>query len=137
MFATTARSGSQSNVLSSGNLVALHVRWPGNRLDQNFPIDLVLEVEEHLLSVRFQPKLLAKLKRQLLGGGRDRNPELRLRVRLRYCYVKVISDSINILPESKYESKILDGKFLVQESGEVAPGNREGVRRNLGRKRCR
>ena len=36
-------------------LVALHVRWLGNRLDARFPLNLRLEVEEHVLKIPSKP----------------------------------------------------------------------------------
>jgi hypothetical protein len=48
------------------NLVALSVRWPGNRLEDSFPLDLVLEVEEHHLPVRLKPSFLRRMGRKLL-----------------------------------------------------------------------
>jgi hypothetical protein len=70
------------------NLVALHVRWPGNRLDSSFPLKLTLEVEEHHLSVHLKPHQLRRVLRNLTGRAGELDPELRLRVRLRYCYVR-------------------------------------------------
>jgi hypothetical protein len=51
------------------NLVALQARWVGNRLDTRFPLNLLLEVEEHRLSVRVRPGLL-----QRIGQGLPARP---------------------------------------------------------------
>jgi hypothetical protein len=98
------------------NLVALQARWVGNRLGTRFPLNLLLEVEEHSLSIRVKPGLL-----QRIGHGLSRQsdaPEqvLQLRVRLRHCYVRYRSAEIDIIGESKYESAISDGKFEIRTS---------------------
>jgi hypothetical protein len=98
------------------NLVALDVRWPGNRIGGKFPLNLLLEVEEHHLTVHTQPSLLQRIG-QGLSGQIDANDQvLRLRVRLRHCYVRYRSDQIEIIPESKYRSAIVEGGFELHTS---------------------
>jgi hypothetical protein len=96
------------------NLVALDVRWPGNRIDSKFPIDLLLEVEEHHLAVRTNPGLLRRISRSLGGQAATREQFLRLRIRLRFCYVRYRSDAINVIAGTKYESAITEGEFTTR-----------------------
>jgi hypothetical protein len=95
-------------------LVALHVRAPGNRLCNKFPLDLLLEVEEHHIAIRLKPSLLKRIGRSLSGQFETALREIRLRVRLRYCYVRYRSGEMRIDPDSKYESAILEGKFEIR-----------------------
>ena len=113
------------------NLVALHVRWPGNRLDDSFPLNLILEVEEHHLLVPLKPRLLQKI-RNLPGRANAPDEELRLRIRLRYCYVRHHSDDIEISPESKYQSMILEGKFQTHMSETLHTASRRNFGAKLG-----
>jgi hypothetical protein len=98
------------------NLVALHVRWPGNRMGSKFPVDLLLEVEEHHLAVPIKPGLLRRIGQNLTGQAGAAEQVLRLRVRLRFCYVRYRSDAINIIADSKYESAITEGEFNTRTS---------------------
>ena len=93
------------------NLVALQVRWPGNRMGAKFPINLLLEVEEHHLAVHIKPGLLRRIGQNLTGHGSISEQVLRLRVRLRFCYIRRRSEAINIIADSKYESAITEGEF--------------------------
>jgi hypothetical protein len=93
------------------NLVALHVRWPGNRLGRKFPINLLLEVEDHHLEIRIKPGVLERIGQGLSGQTGSADQVLRLRIRLRHCYVRYRSREIDIIGDSKYESPIAEGKF--------------------------
>ena len=98
------------------NLVALDARWPGNRLGRRFPVDLLLEVEAHQLAVPGRPGLWRRI-----GQGFTRQTEpgekgVQLRVRLRHCYVRCQSNDLTIVPESKYQCPISEGKVTVRTS---------------------
>jgi hypothetical protein len=92
------------SVYAFENLVGLEVRWPGNRLGGRFPLDLRLAVEEHLLSVQLKPGWLRRTRSAT-------EQVLRLRVRLRFCYIRYRSDAIKIVFDSMYERAIVEGKF--------------------------
>jgi hypothetical protein len=96
------------------NLVALQARWVGNRLDTRFPLNLLLEVEEHRLSISVKPGLLQRIGQSLSRQGATVEQVLQLRIRVRHCYVRYRSTEIDIVGESKYENAISDGKFNVK-----------------------
>jgi hypothetical protein len=98
------------------NLVALQARWVGNRLGTRFPLNLLLEVEEHCLSIRVKPGLLQRIGQSLYRQSDATEQVLQLRIRLRHCYVRYRSAEIGIVGESKYESVISDGKFEIRTS---------------------
>jgi hypothetical protein len=119
------------------NLVGLHVRWPGNRLGTKFPLKLLLEIEAHDLKVRVKPGKLQRLRRSLSGRENPDEQTLRLRVRLRYCYVRFNSNEIYLVPDSKYQWAITEGEFetnLAAKSRAVAKshlGARAGAQATL------
>lgn len=98
-------------------LVALHVRWPGNRVGTSFPLNLRLEVDEHHVAIPTTPGLLTRLSRRLSGRNTNADGVLRLRIRIRHCHVRYHSQEIAIIAESKYESAIVEGRFQAGISG--------------------
>ena len=97
-------------------LVALQARWVGNRLGRRFPLNLLLEVEEHRLAIRIKSGLLQRIGQSLHRQSDAAEPVLQLRIRLRHCYVRYRSAEIDIVSESKYQSVISDGKFEIRTS---------------------
>ncbi len=98
------------------SFVALHVRWPGNRLDSRFPLNLLLEVEEHHLTIRLRPNFLKRIGQNLIGQAGPVERAIRLRVRLSHCYIRHRSKTIDVIASSKYESTIVEGKFSTRAS---------------------
>jgi hypothetical protein len=93
------------------NLVALDVRWPGNRLGRRFPLNIVLEVEQFLLTVPVKPSLLHRLASHFPGQSGTSDETLKLRVRLRHCYVRYFSSDIRIVADTKYQCPVTDGHY--------------------------
>jgi hypothetical protein len=116
------------------NLVALHVWWPGNHLNKRFPLNLLLEVEEHHLSLPQRPNLLRRIGHSLSAQTDAADQALRLRVRLRYCYIRCRSSAIEIVGESKYESAILAGTYETCTSRKSLTTKTSGVSAGLGGK---
>lgn len=112
------------------NLVALDVRWPGNRLGKRFPLNLLLEVEEHHLSIPIKPSLLQRVTQELKGQTDAADPVVRLRVRLRHCYVRYRSNEVEIISDSKYRCVTIEGKFdlLTSEKSSALTQSQHGVR---------
>ena len=94
-----------------GNLVALHVRWPGNRVGSKFPINLRLEVDEYQLDISARPSLRRRVRQRLTGQVDAEDQKLRLRIRLKFCYVRYHETAVKIVGESKYQSAIEIGKY--------------------------
>jgi hypothetical protein len=93
------------------NLVALHVRWTGNRIVKKFPLSIILEVDEHHITIPLRRGFFRR------RGSFPKNLEadaLRLRIRLRQCYVRCKSTELRIVPETKYESVIAFGDLKVR-----------------------
>lgn len=99
-----------------GRFVALHARCPANRLEQSFPLDLRLEVEEWRLQVERKPGLLHRLGNQMRGDGSSNLPPIDLRVRLHHCYVRYRCDGVAIPADSKYRSAIELGTYSEKQS---------------------
>jgi hypothetical protein len=108
------------------NLAALHARWPGNRLGQKFPVDLTLEVEEFHLSIPAAQTFRNRIASTFSKTGNDSNRPLRLRVRLRHCYVRYRSSEIQILSSSKYQFRITEAKYELTKSEQLTESRRRG-----------
>ena len=98
------------------NLVALHVRWPGNRVGRKFPINLQLEVEEYQLDISARPSLLHRVGQHFTSQVDAEDQKLRLRIRLKFCYVRYHDNDVKIVGDSKYESAIQIGKYEAHRS---------------------
>jgi hypothetical protein len=96
--------------------VALQVHCPSNRIEQRFPIDLNLEIDEWRLSIDRQQGLLHRFTDRLLGQENDQPVSLELRVRLRHCYVRYACDGVSIAAASKYRSAIEIGAYSEKQA---------------------
>lgn len=112
--------------------VSLQVRCTANRIDESFPIGLVLEVDEWRLRIERPAGLLHRVAGQLFGQGTEAPAMLNLRVRLRHCYVRYQCDGVSITAASKYRSAIEVGTYSEKEAASERSGSTSDRAINVG-----
>ena len=83
------------------------------------------------MSVQTTPTRLKRIASKATGLTFEPTGEIRLRIRLRYCYVRHFSRGCEILPDSKYQSTILAGDFSTNETTRIQTAGHDALRIGL------